>query len=196
VNPTSTTLTKAQWDALVAEGTILEKDRVKDPKVVALPGGEFLKLLPVKHRLSTWGLFNPAKRFFRNAEELRQRGIQTITNIRIYYLPHKKDWAVHYQELPGRTYRDIFRAEGISDEQEQQFVEFVMSLHMKGIYFRSLHLGNVVIMPDGSLGLIDILDCYFRKKLFSFQIQRNLKQMMRYPDTEPLARKIAQQYKG
>jgi len=33
-----------------------------------------------------------------------------------------------------------------------------IDLHEKGIYFRSMHLANVILTPDGTLGLIDISD--------------------------------------
>lgn len=33
-----------------------------------------------------------------------------------------------------------------------------MHLHRKGIYFRSLHLGNVILTPNGEFGLIDFSD--------------------------------------
>lgn len=35
---------------------------------------------------------------------------------------------------------------------------FISKLHNLGIYFRSLHFGNIVQTPEGELGLIDIAD--------------------------------------
>ena len=51
-------------------------------------------------------------------------------------------------------------------------------LHDEGIYFRSLHLGNVVLTPQGELGLIDIADVRLhRGPLTRFWRKRNLRRM-------------------
>ena len=49
------------------------------------------------------------------------------------------------------------------------------------MYFRSLHLGNVVITPDGSLGLIDIADMQVLGSSISNQKRkRNFLHLFRY----------------
>ena len=50
-----------------------------------------------------------------------------------------------------------------------------IDLHEKGIYFRSMHLANVILTPDGTLGLIDISDM----KTFHRPL-RNFKHVLRY----------------
>jgi hypothetical protein len=48
---------------------------------------------------------------------------------------------------------------------------FIRHLHRQGVYFRSLHLGNILQLPGGNYGLIDILDLqHKRRPLNSWQI--------------------------
>ena len=59
---------------------------------------------------------------------------------------------------------------------------FIAKLHDRGVYFRSLHLGNIVMTPEGTLGLIDIADMRFsRGQLTASQRKRNLRHLLRYP---------------
>ncbi|HZJ92281.1 MAG TPA: toluene tolerance protein, partial [Thiopseudomonas sp.] len=49
-----------------------------------------------------------------------------------------------------------------------------------GVYFRSIHLGNVVLTPECELGLIDISDMkIFRRPLSKWQRKRNFEHMVR-----------------
>ncbi|MFO7753528.1 MAG: hypothetical protein R6V41_10460, partial [Desulfobacteraceae bacterium] len=43
----------------------------------------------------------------------------------------------------------------------KQFAAFLADLHAKGIYFRSIHLNNVILTPEGGFGLIDISDLHY-----------------------------------
>jgi hypothetical protein len=46
----------------------------------------------------------------------------------------------------------------------EEFGAFIAKMHRKGILFRSIHLGNILVLPDGDLGIIDIADMSFRAK--------------------------------
>jgi tRNA A-37 threonylcarbamoyl transferase component Bud32 len=62
-----------------------------------------------------------------------------------------------------------------------QLGEFVAQLHARGVYFRSLHLGNIVLTPDHSLGLIDIADLKCQRRALSVGKRlRNFQHMLRY----------------
>ena len=61
--------------------------------------------------------------------------------------------------------------------------ELIARLHERGVYFRSLHLGNVVQTPQGELGLIDIADMKTqRRALGRTQRKRNFAHMLRYAE--------------
>jgi len=66
--------------------------------------------------------------------------------------------------------------------QNQQFDDAILeklgrviaTLHAKGVYFRSLHMGNIVLTPVAEFGLIDIADLHVeRKSLSYYKILRN-----------------------
>lgn len=58
----------------------------------------------------------------------------------------------------------------------------VADLHARGVYFRGLHLGNVIRDPDGRLGLIDLQDVRWRNRRLSVrQRARNLAILCAHP---------------
>lgn len=179
---------------LVSSGKVLEESPSLGPKVIALGSNRYLKLLRVNSRFSTWGLLNPARRFARNAQRLKEKGIPTLTMETLYRVPHLKCWAVRYKGLEGVSIRQLLKQGELTDTRREQLVLFIKQLHDKGIYFRGLHPGNILLTPDGQLGLIDILDCYFRPHLFHFQRQRNFKHFFRYADAKPLESVIRASY--
>ncbi|WP_336145611.1 lipopolysaccharide kinase InaA family protein, partial [Klebsiella pneumoniae] len=62
----------------------------------------------------------------------------------------------------------------------ERFGRFMAQLHERGVYFRSLHLGNVLLLEDGEFGLIDVADMrIFPSALRNTLRQRNLKHMQR-----------------
>ena len=57
--------------------------------------------------------------------------------------------------------------------------DFVRTLFDRGIYFRSLHLGNVVLTPQGSFGLNDFSDLRLLPcPLPLFMRRRNIQRML------------------
>jgi len=85
-----------------------------------------------------------------------------------------------------------FTAKNISS-----LAQFIAQLHEHGIYFRSLHPGNVVLQPDGTFGLIDILDCSFRwfgRPLNRWQRERNFRHFFRYDDSRAIEEAVRAGY--
>ena len=166
----STRLTPLDADAyarLRAGATLLEADGYGD-KVLCLADGSFLKLFRRK-RLFSSALFYPyACRFADNAGILRARDLPCPRLIACYRLPHIARDAVQYHPLPGQTLRQIILRMPEPEPALRhpalacRFGSFVARLHREGIYFRSLHLGNVVLTPQAVFGLIDIADLRFR----------------------------------
>ncbi|WP_347903570.1 toluene tolerance protein [Pseudomonas purpurea] len=156
---------------------VLEADG-KGDKVLRLADGSMLKLFRRK-RLLTSALWAPyARRFADNCQVLRERGIECPSVRQVYRIPSIKRDAVHYDPLPGRTLRQLL---GTDASLRAQLGEFMARLHEDGIYFRSAHLGNVVLTPENTLGLIDIADLRaYRKPLRKGLRLRNFKHMLRY----------------
>jgi hypothetical protein len=160
--------------------SVVEADSHGD-KVLLLPDGSYLKLFRRKRRLSSAAIWPYAQRFADNTLALQDRGIPCPEVIALYRIAAIKRDAVHYRPLPGQTLRQLIQQADATDNLRARFAEFVAKLHQDGIYFRSLHLGNVVLTPENTLGLIDIADLKCQRRPLSKQQRiRNFQHMLRY----------------
>lgn len=150
---------------LTAGASILEQDRF-GIKVLRLHNGTILKMFRVKRWFSSAVFYPYSLRFFRNAQKLSYFGVPTLEPVALFRFPKKWKTAVHYEPLPGRTLRQVIE-QGNGTGLALALGRFVAELHEKGIYFRSLHLGNIILTPDGRLGLIDVADTKFYKSRLS-----------------------------
>ena len=174
-------ITPETYENMIQGASVLEQDTY-GPKVFILADGTMLKLFNPKPLLSSATLFPYAKRFARNARLLQSRNIPTITMIDVLQIPHRKLTGVHYHPLPGETFRSIGK-QVMSKQLIQSVAAFVAGLHSQGIYFRSFHLGNVIVMGDGRFGLIDIADLWMRNRpLTEKERVRNIARVYRFAD--------------
>lgn len=169
-----------QYLALRKGGKVIEQDGHGD-KVIILPDGTFLKLFRRKRLISSAAIWPYAQRFADNAAKLKQLGIPCPKMINVYRIPSIQRDAVHYHPLPGLTLRQLRNGEGnCPADIREQFWAFVDKVHDLGIYFRSMHLGNVVLTPEGELGLIDISDMKIKhRKLNKRMKKRNQSHMQK-----------------
>lgn len=170
-------ITPSDYLALREGATVLEADGHGD-KVLRLADGSFLKLFRRKRLISSASWSPYAKRFADNAAALARRGIPCPVVIEVFRIRAMARDGVHYHPLAGRTLREVVRA-GLTPADHaalrDAFNHFVRKLHDLGLYFRSLHLGNVVLTPAGELGLIDISDLRVHgRPLNRFWRKRNL----------------------
>ena len=177
-------LSRAAFDTLQAHAQVIEEDGL-GPKVLRLENGNFLKLFRGR-RCYTSGSFNPySERFAVNSERLQGMGIAAPKILDLYQLKDGST-AVLYQPLPGQTLRQVMQSMGspaVRQALVERFGKFLAVLHDKGIYFRSLHLGNVLLMDDGEFALIDIADMHLYPSPLRIALrQRNLRHMQRYPE--------------
>jgi len=57
--------------------------------------------------------------------------------------------------------------------------EFIAKVHALGIYFRGLHIGNIVRTPNGELGLIDVSELSIYWHLSRYRRLRNFARFWR-----------------
>ena len=179
--PTAKRISEDEFNALTRDAQAIEQDS-HGIKVFELPDSEYLKLFRRKRLLSSALLTPYSVRFWNNAERLMALGIPTVTPLELYRLP-KTGWtAVRYRALDGQTLKSIYQpGQPLPEGLLEQLAALFRELHAKGVYFRSLHLGNVVLTPEGELGLIDIADMRFqRRRLSRGQAKRNLAHFERY----------------
>jgi tRNA A-37 threonylcarbamoyl transferase component Bud32 len=175
-------LKSQDFEQLCANAHVIEADGL-GPKVLRLEDGSFLKLFRPR-RWYTSGSFNPySERFASNSEQLRALGIPSPVILNLYQLKDASS-AVRYQPLPGLTLRQALQSldSSLRESLIERFGRFMAQLHERGVYFRSLHLGNVLLMDDGEFGLIDVADMrIYPSPLRNALRQRNLRHMQRYP---------------
>jgi hypothetical protein len=170
--------------ALKAGAEVIEADPFGE-KVLRLADGSFLKLFRRKRLITSAAWYPYALRFADNAAALSALGIPVPRVIAAYRIPSMARDAVLYRPLAGTTLRALVQR-GLDAEDERRlkrlFTGFVIRLHSLGVYFRSLHLGNVIVTPAGELGLIDFSDLrIFRRPLPTFMRRRNLRRMLEIP---------------
>lgn len=164
----------AELENIVQQSVLLEAD-ASGPKVLLTPQKTIVKIFRRKRLLSS-ALWSPySLRFIKNAERLKKIGIPTVTPIKHMKVKKQPLTVVEYIPLTGKTLKEIYLESFTTFKNKNiEIREFIKTLHEKGIYFRSLHLGNIVLTPSGKLGLIDIADMrFFGKPLSNSQKKRN-----------------------
>ncbi len=166
----------------IAGGQVLERD-ARGPKVVHLSDGLFLKIFHTRKALPLARLMPPAQRFARNAALLHRQGVAAPVVTEALWLDRSKGLsACLYRPLAGQSLEQILQQDPKQLESLlPALARFILKLHAKRLYFRSLHLGNILHLGDNNFGLIDFLD--LRQKalpLSRWHIQRNFRHLDSY----------------
>ncbi len=184
-------LSKAQFDDMCAQGKVIEQDE-RGIKVMILANGDFLKIFRVRHLISGAQLYTHARRFCRNAKRLENLNIPTVKVKKLFYFEDNRHAAVLYAPLPGETLKQYLRSDAIDNEAlAQKLGQFMAKLHFNGVHFHSLHTGNVVITPQGEVGLIDISDMsMYPWPLLCNTRARSFKRFCRYSEEIKMAGRV------
>lgn len=175
-------VTAQELECWLATGEVVEKDS-RGAKVIVLADGTFLKIFHTRHHPVLARLRPPAQRFARNAEILNKAGVATPQIKELCWVDKTNGISgCIYQPLPGKSLETIHREiQELTHETIKKLALFIKSLHKSGIYFRSLHLGNILQLDNGNFGLIDFLDLSFKRRpLNKWEIKRNLAHLSSY----------------
>lgn len=174
----------SRYREILAAAMVLERDRYGE-KVLVQSDGTLVKIFRRKRWLTTAIFFPYAQRFASNACMLAERGILTVEVLGLLSCPAMRRHLVIYRPLPGKTLRQALAAEGSERCRFLgEFGSFVANLHRSGVYFRSLHFGNVIVPPaQGKLGLIDVADMGLYSDPLPLRLRvRNFRHMLRYQE--------------
>nr|WP_298115314.1 lipopolysaccharide kinase InaA family protein [uncultured Pseudomonas sp.] len=166
----------------LSTGEVLEKDG-KGPKVLRLPQGNILKIFRSRRYLPLARWRPDALRFAKHAARLQALGISTPAIKECCWIDHTQAIsACLYAPLQGTSLDKLFLSSRLDfDALLPRLASYICHLHQLGIYFRSLHLGNVLLTADGNFGLIDFLDMRFKRRpLGSRMVRRNFQHMHSY----------------
>lgn len=174
-------LSLEEYNHLLAVSNILEQDRY-GAKVLQSPDGLIVKLFRRKRLLSSAILKPYALRFVENAKLIKKLGIATVEVQQVLYCKEIKRTLVFYRPLPGHTLGEVLHRLPHPNDLFEKFVIFYANLHNKGIFFRSIHLSNVIVSEDlNTLGLIDISDMSVHSKALSRAMRkRNFRHLTKY----------------
>ncbi len=174
-------ISEEDYSKLIEGARLLEADG-HGPKVFLTVDKKICKLFRTKRTFSSALLYPYAQRFADNAAALVDKKIPCVNITGVFNAPHISRNIVIYDFMEGETLRDVLR-EDFSMQLIEQLAGFIARLHQQGVYFRSLHFGNVVIMPSQEFGLIDVSDMKVSKKSLGLAKRvRNFKAMMRYEE--------------
>lgn len=175
-------VTAKEFQDWLSHGEVLEKDS-HGAKVIRLADGKLLKIFRSR-RLPFLARLRPdAVRFDDRASRLQAAGIKTPTICETFWIDRNNlISACLYEPLDGQPLDRLFRySRGQFDLLIPQLATYIYHLHQRGIYFRSLHLGNVLRTPDGDFGLIDFLDIRFKgRPLGRMLVRRNFQHLRNY----------------
>jgi hypothetical protein len=187
------TLSKSGYEDLIARSQIIEKDR-HGIKVARLPDGNYLKTFWYRHRISSRRIYPEWLRFVLHTSALQRREIPTVTVVESVCIPHLRRTGVVYCPLAGQTLRQVAQAGEFDVALAERLGRFIAKLHRKGVHFHSLHLGNVLLCPDGSFGLIDVSNMrVFPWPLWANARMRNFIHLLRYPQDLQILNQVGMQ---
>ncbi len=171
-------LSTEQFTTLIQDkhATILS-DSKAGPKVLKMQNGDIVKIFydTLKIPLS----MPHALRFNRSAQILKTAGFLAPQIKCLKYYPAQKAYVLIYGEIPGQDFRSL--SSKAHPAVLGKLPSFLASLHQKGIFYRGIHLGNVLLTPNQEIGLVDITNVSKSNKPLSLkQCAKNLAHFVYY----------------
>lgn len=177
-------LTLEQFIHLCDTATVVTTERGQ-PKVLESTQGEMIKVFYRRKGWSSSHLWPHAKRFVRNAQALQTRAISASKVHAIYSCPTKQCHVVIYPKVTGEQLRECLSSH---TQLLPKFAQFLAQLHGKGVFFRGIHLGNVLYDAKlQELHLIDFADLkVFKHPLSLHHRARNLAHLFKNKEDKPI----------
>jgi hypothetical protein len=156
---------------------ILKETPQGQPKVIQLANSNMLKIFyPKRKKHFLHKVNNKALLFCQNAQRLRQAGFIAPQIQTTYYYPAWDCHLVQYNKIAGQD----LRSHGLHGNFTvfNNFANYLCQLHQAGIFFRAIHLENILYTDEQQYALIDICDVRFQNSpLSAFSRYRNFKHL-------------------
>jgi hypothetical protein len=176
--PECSPISAGEYERLRAGARVLERYALGE-KVLLTPDGHVIKLFYQRTGFSSDRLYPNAYRFYRNARKLQAKGITSVHCDQLRHDRQHRRHLISYPLLPGESLRDHLDRHPDDDGLLfPRLAAYLAALHHKGILFRAIHFGNILVLEDGGFGLIDIADMTIqRRPLGSLQRARNFRHL-------------------
>ena len=175
-------LDRETYERMIAGAKVISRDLHGD-KVLKLPDGLMVKIFRLKRRFSSAIIWPYAKRFERGARRLREINIPSVEIVDTFRVRSIGRDVVVYHPLEGETLREALNYSENKEALLKPFSAFFAGLHDRGIYFRAIHFGNVLVLPGGEFGLIDVSELRIYASPLSVRKRvRNFKPIFRYKE--------------
>ncbi|MEE9212230.1 MAG: lipopolysaccharide kinase InaA family protein [Phycisphaeraceae bacterium] len=149
--------------------------------VMQLVDGQWAKLFRPPRLLSSARFYPYAVRFQHAARELKKRGVRTVEVTAVWRVKGLNRHVVVYRPVDGMELRELLADAARRSRLLPALSGFIAELHRKGVYFRSLHLGNVLWCPDDVFALIDVSATRFKPRPLPPLLRaRSFKRMCNY----------------
>jgi len=171
-------INKKEVDKFVADSTLLlgNEDR---PGIILTSNDRIGKFFYKRKFISTSTFIPQAVRFLKNSKALVEANVRGPQVDDIVFCPDIPAHIVFYDRIKGTDLRELCAREGA--DILRLLPSYLSHLHNTGIYFRAIHLGNVIRCEDFSLALVDISDLYVRR--FPLSISRRVRNLVHLIDT-------------
>ena len=161
--PRCTPISTSEFRQLREGARLLERD-YRGEKVLLTPDNHIIKLFYPRRRFTSARIYPYAHRFCNNARQLREKGIITVQCEQLRHDQANQRHLITYPAVPGTTLRNRLNGAGNRDDYLDKLASYLVTLHAKGILFRSIHLGNILVLENGDYGLIDIADMSIQQR--------------------------------
>lgn len=165
---------------------IIKFGKVNQPKVYEKDGDTIIKLFYPKQRLLSSDRIRPrAKRFYNNVKSLHTHGYDVPKVNKVQFCPELKMYVIYYNKIQGNDVRTLAKHGDLNIIYN--VADLLADLHKNGIFFRSIHLENLLSKPDGKIALLDLTDVKFKSRALTIYLRyRNIKHLLQEPNDREL----------
>ena len=183
-------LSHKEFEELTHGATVVTSD-AGGPKLLRRSDGRMVKLFRRRKLISSSLIWPVALRFCRAARRLDALEIPSVAVEAVYRVPTAMRDVVVYREIPGVSLREALCVKGRMDALVEMLAKLLAALHTKGVYFRALHFGNVLVREDGLLALVDVSECRFRRAPLHPELRaRNFRPLFSYDEDTAVLREF------
>ena len=154
-------LSQAEFERLIQGAKVLERQKGGFLSALRSADGRIIKLWQRRGGLSSDRIKPYSKRFADSCRRLNERGIPAPQIEDRFRIKETGEHVLVYPLLPGKSLAELAE---VGELPVDALADFYLQLHTAGVLFRSIHLGNVLQLEDGRLGVIDVTDCWFFSK--------------------------------